>query len=263
MLSANGMLPTDVYEKLFDLARHSDGGTFVEIGTAHGAASIALALGAIEAKKPFHIYTVDPFHGKYSSRSKFGSVQYNVAFVQSQFRKFGVDQYITIIAGDSGDLVGQNVIENVNILLLDADGRIDRDLGLLFEKLSPGCEIIIDDIDDAVYMRKANGFWLVDQKQRLVYLLTNMLSSKGILRNMSILHLTGFFEKGAIKVSGEEIERIALPVYRDLVSAESRPVPAHQRAMDWTAYNIPFVRRAYRKAKGYFSKLRELVYKNS
>jgi hypothetical protein len=32
--SANGMLPVEVYEMLFDLSRRSSGGTCVEIGTA-------------------------------------------------------------------------------------------------------------------------------------------------------------------------------------------------------------------------------------
>jgi hypothetical protein len=35
--SANGMLPAEAYEMLFDLGRHSGCGTCIEIGTIHGA----------------------------------------------------------------------------------------------------------------------------------------------------------------------------------------------------------------------------------
>ncbi len=249
--SANGMLSSEVYRKIFDLARSGNGGAIVEIGTAHGAATIASALGAIEAGKPFHIYTVDPFQGKYSSRSKFGSAQDNISIVRSHFRKFGVDDYITIIAGESGDLDLRNVMEGIKLLLLDADGRLDRDLALLYRYLTPDSSVIIDDIDDAVYMTKTAGFWRIDQKHRISFLLTNQLLSKGILRDLGSFNHTGFFQKGAINVSGEEIERIALPLYRELVFAEIThpPYGPIQGVKDWVGGNIPFARSTYQQAK--------------
>ena len=98
-VAAHGMLSTDVYSKLFDVAQDCGGGTFIEIGTAHGAATIVMALGAKASGKPFHIYSVDPFSGRYSSRTQFGSVQKNVKFVRRQFETFGVSEYIDIIVG--------------------------------------------------------------------------------------------------------------------------------------------------------------------
>ena len=86
--------------------------------------------------------------GKYSSRSKFGSVQDNFNFVRSQFVKFNVNDHITITIGGCDDLLRSHRIASVNILILDADGRIDRDLAALYDRLSPGCKIIIDDVDD-------------------------------------------------------------------------------------------------------------------
>ena len=256
--SANGMLSPEVYRKIFDLARNGNGGAIVEIGTAHGAATIASALGAIEGGKPFHIYTVDPFQGKYSSRSKFGGVQDNISIVRSHFRKFGVDDHITIIAGEIGDLDLRNVKEGINILLLDADGRLDRDLALLYRYLTPDSSVIIDDIDDAVYMTKAAGVWRIDQKHRISFLLTNQLSSKGILRDLGSIYNTGFFQKGPINVSGEEIERIALPLYRELVFAEITHPPSGsiQGVKDWVRRNIPFARSTYQQAKTLLSKSR-------
>src|SRR5262249_28127867 len=141
-VAAHGMLSTDVYSKLFEVAQDCGGGTFVEIGTAHGAATIVMALGAKASGKPFHIYSVDPFSGRYSSRTQFGSVQKNVKFVRRQFETFGVSEYIDIIVGGCQDLLASHQVDHISLLLLDADGRIDRDLSYLFSKLARRSKII-------------------------------------------------------------------------------------------------------------------------
>jgi glycosyltransferase involved in cell wall biosynthesis len=254
--SANGMLAIEVYRKLFDIGLNSDGGTYVEVGTAHGAATVALALGGIESQRPFHIYTVDPFSGKYSSRTKCGGVHENIAFVNAQFEKFGVSKCITVVAGCSQDLVDLHVISDIKILILDADGRIDRDLAVLIERMSSDCKIIIDDIDDVVYTSSIKGGVLVDQKHRISHLLTERLLAEGVLRQEGVLHNTAFFTAGDKRATREEIFRIALPAYRELVFAETgelagsySPPSLTKRAMIWTANNVPLASNVYNKSQ--------------
>jgi len=199
-LSAHGMLPLNVYAEIYEQGRKSQGGLFVEVGTAHGAGTIALALGAKEQKSPFHIFTVGMFSGQYSSRTQFGSVADNVVFVRSQLEKFDVQDQVTIVPGTIVDLLASHNIKGIDLLMLDADGCIDRELSPLFGKLSPNCPIIIDDIDDLIVVSKANGRPFLDQKHRLTYLLIKILVERGVLREERRIHNTGFFRKGPATV---------------------------------------------------------------
>jgi Methyltransferase domain len=219
-LSAHGLLPPPIYRKLFDIAYSSGGGTFVEIGTAHGAATIALALGAQASQKPFHIYSVDPFSGRFSSRVKFGSVNENVRFVLAQFEKYGVSKNIDLVVGGCEDLLRSHQVDCISVLCLDADGRIDRDLSHLFEKLAPRCKIVIDVIDDDLYVSKINGLTVLDQKHRISAALSKAFVAHDLLRLEAIVENTGFYVKGDAQVTPDEIRLIALPAYRELVFAE-------------------------------------------
>jgi glycosyltransferase involved in cell wall biosynthesis len=256
--SAHGMLPIEVYAELFERGRSSKGGTFVEIGTAHGAATIAMALGAKLQPNPFHIFTVDRFSGKYSSRTQFGDVEANIAFVKSQFQKFGVNDYITIVPGTVSDLMNLHDVRSIEVLFIDADGCIDRELAVLFERLSSECAVVIDDIDDWVGISRANGLAFLDQKHHLSKLLTSAFVNCGLLREESHVCSTGFFRKGIARLDPTQISLAALPLYRQLVFADVGHLPIHEhvpiamghRARRWVGDHVPLVRRIYRRLRG-------------
>jgi predicted O-methyltransferase YrrM len=219
----------------------------VEIGTAHGAATIALALGARESGRPFRVYTVDPFSGKYSSRTRFGSVEENVAFVRQQFRSFGVDEHITLVVGDSRSLVQElGDQSSVGFLLIDADGRIDRDLELLFDRLDEDAVIVIDDIDDKTFIHQTDGRMVVDQKHRIAYLLTAQLLNQGFLTEQVRIGGTGFYAKGKPAASAARIAEIALSAYRELVFADVARPKQRRTVRSWMANNVPLARSLYR-----------------
>ncbi|NJM55017.1 MAG: hypothetical protein HC841_03040, partial [Verrucomicrobiae bacterium] len=103
MKSAGGLMPAAVYEELFTLASALSGANVVEVGTAHGAATIAIALGAKTSSPPVTIHTIDRLGGKFSSRSKFGSVSDNEAIVRRNFREAGVERMIRMFVGSSDE----------------------------------------------------------------------------------------------------------------------------------------------------------------
>ena len=214
------MLPIAVYERLYRAALESPGGTFVEIGTAGGAATIALALGARAAGKRFHIYTADPFD--LGSRLSIGSVAHNLALVRAGFDAFGVADDITIVAGESSDLL-KRLRDKASILLIDADGRIDRDIALLYARLTPSAQIVIDDIDDRVYARPDGAGWRVDQKHRLSHLLTRIFLDMNLLVEVEIVAQTGFYRKGSASVPPAEILAAGFDAYSELVVARIEP----------------------------------------
>ena len=96
---ANGMLPIPVYEALWSCAGEAPGPNFLEVGTAHGAGTIALALGAKKAGLDVKIQTIDRLAGKFSSRSGFGSVEQNKTIVQENFARANVSQCISLFVG--------------------------------------------------------------------------------------------------------------------------------------------------------------------
>jgi predicted O-methyltransferase YrrM len=257
---AAGMLPIPVYRELFELA--AVGGTIVEIGTAHGAGTIAMALGAKESGRAFHVYTVDPFEGEFSSRGQYGSPSQNAEIVKRHLSVFGVADDVTVIAGTSETLVRTNPVTGIDLLLLDADGCIDRDLAILYDRLSPSCTIGIDDYDGKVSIIDVNAQRALDQKHRITRLLADAFTAQGLLLPPVTIENTAFFKKGHATDATAQIRDAALPMYRELVFCDvgglfdSRgrryfatvaPDPSVKSIL---ASKAPFLRPVYRIAKG-------------
>ena len=216
--SANGMLPIEVYYHIFESARRANGGNFVEIGTAHGAATIAMALGAKASGKPFHIYTADPFAGRYSSRAEFGTPDENIRHVLAQFQEYGVRDVISLAVGNCETLLNGNDIRKIAFLLIDADGRIDLDLLQLYERLEPGAAVVVDDVDEGVFLRcAADRTYFVDLKHRITCLLLKWMEEKEYLTNRYTIHSTAFCVRGSRSMDQMQFAQLALEAYRQLV----------------------------------------------
>jgi hypothetical protein len=246
---ANGLLPSHVYEKLYNTAYTAPAGAFVEIGTAHGAATIALALGAKASGKSFHIFTADLFEGRFSSRARFGSVQTNLEIVKENFRKFGVEDCITIVIGTSLDLMRNHQVKDISLLMLDADGRIDRDLSIIFDGLIKDARIIIDDLNGVAWTwQLPDGTSVFDQKCKLAKLLVESFEARGLLERTDFICTTGFFRKGTTDSS--EISAAALPAYRELVFTEYEPPKSPPPGFrSFLAARFPTAAELYRRVR--------------
>lgn len=210
-----GMLPTPVYRRLFELAGRVEQGPIVEIGTAQGAATIVMARGARAAGKPTTVLTSDPFDR--GSRLRVGSIARNLALVEQGLAEFGVADRVTVVAGTAADLIEQADPQRIGLVLIDADGAIDRDLALLFDRIEPDAVIAIDDVDGTVHAHPKPYGWRIDQKHRLTRLLCDELCARDVLRRETTVCATGFFRKGATRLSPEEWSALAVEVYRELV----------------------------------------------
>ena len=179
---ANGMLPDSVYAALWDCAADAPGPNVVEVGTAHGAATIALALGRRDAGLTVAIRTVDRLEGRFSSRSRFGSVEQNKAIVLRNFAAAGVADCISLFVGTSDEFAASGECpQQIHLLMLDADGRIDRDLLHFYESLASNAVIVIDDVDRELYLgRTHDGTPFIDLKHRISSLLLTLWSRRAI-----------------------------------------------------------------------------------
>jgi len=247
---AHGKLSPKAYRKLYESASASGGGTMVEIGTSQGAATIALALGATSAALDYRIVTVDAhFVG---SRPRAATESEKKAIVRKGFEAFGVSDPIDLIVGTIDEMIVTADPREIGLVLIDADGRIDRDLAALWERMRPGCAIVIDDLDDQIYLERRGRKLRVDQKHRLSHLLAEAFVGAGLLVRDGSVGQTAWFRKGDVEAGPAEIERLALPAYRALVYAElgSRAFSLKRGLYGLAASRAPWLVRAWRKFRG-------------
>lgn len=219
---ANGMLPFSVYEEIYNQALKLEGKNIIEVGTAHGAASIALALGGSARNPEIKIWTIDKLGGKYSSRSKFGSIEFNKNIVHENFKFAGVDHLIELFVGSSDEFISSNLCpEQIDMLMLDADGKIDRDLMHFYPRMVPGSPIIIDDVDPNIFFNTNHeGILFIDLKHRITSLLLNAYEKAGFIENINRINNTAFCKRGEREFDKNVFTDIAIDCYRELVCSD-------------------------------------------
>ena len=211
---AEGWMPLPVYRRLYESAAQRPGGPIVEIGTFRGAATLALALGDRDAA----VITADILRPGVGAPGT--SIEERKAALAATFQEFGASSRIRFIHGTARDLVADSNPGGIGLLLLDGGGKIEADLAVLWDRLAPGCIIVIDDVDGAVRVRRSGRTAMVDQKHRLSKLLADRFVEAGLLVPRGATGSTGWYEKGAAPATSDSIERLALPAYHELVKAE-------------------------------------------
>ena len=218
-LHCNGMLHPAVYRRLYETAKCSGGGTIVEVGTAHAAGTVALARGLKDSGQTGRVYTIERMVG--GSRRAFGGLEENLAIVKGNLEHFGVQEVVELLIGEVADLHDKVPSSTpINMLVLDADGRIDRDFMLFFNRLHPQAPIVIDDCENIVRVKsKSRLSFGVDLKKKLTWMLADCFTSKGWIEEGENFRGTLFTTKAA---SGPvEIDPMSmLKVYRQLVFVE-------------------------------------------
>lgn len=232
--SANGMLPFDVYKELFFCGQNYGHGGILEIGTAHAAATIAMGLGAKSSGRSFHIHTIDPLGGRFSSRSAYGDVSTNLEIVNRNLNKAGISDNVSFFNGTSTEFyVLGKTPETLTLVMLDADGRIDRDFLFFYQKMPSGSMLVIDDVDDAIAFHKNPvGEVYIDQKFRITFLLLKKYEEMGLIHIRKKIVGTVFAETTGIKIDREKFLEVSLECYRELVSSVTND-PIWMELYDW------------------------------
>ena len=155
----DAMLALDALEALYAAAASVSRGVYVEIGPAQGGSTVAIALGRRAAGRRETIYTADVFKGSAALKSK--SVDTNVRVLKRNLRQFDVDEDIEVVVAGRDDLATAVPADaEIGLLFIDADGALDRDLALFYDRVAPGGGIAIDDCEDKVsdkYLRFDEG----------------------------------------------------------------------------------------------------------
>lgn len=214
------MLAPSIYQRLYELARDMAGNLIVEVGTAKGAATVALALGLRDAGKHGRVISFD--RGR--TRAGQGDPHAYQELVKRNLRHFGVEEYVELVVGEvnkTADTVPRSA--EICLLMLDADGAIDRDLGHFFNRVVPGGLIVIDDCADRVRVRRV-GFSItkIDAKMRLTHLLLSYFKSNRFLSEGMQIKDTYFGHKLRDFPDGCPNPDDMLDIYRQLVFTSAR-----------------------------------------
>lgn len=218
----NGMLSEAVYASIHGAALAAPAGNFIEVGAAHGGGTVTLAL-ALKAKGgPAHkVYSFEKIVG--GSREKFGSIDRNKQIIEGNLRKFGVADQVEMLYGDVRDECHRIPAEGeFGLMMLDADGRLDRDFALFFDRLAPGAPVIIDDVHKNARVKRVKGLvrqhLRIDQKHRISKLLVNLFTERGLIEGK--LHEVTFIGR---KIPGSRYAQAAdsvIECYHDLVFSD-------------------------------------------
>jgi predicted O-methyltransferase YrrM len=220
----NGMLSVSVYSKVYEFARFAPKGSFVEVGTAHGAATVTLGAALLETESDHLVYSFEKIVG--GSREEFGSVEENKKIIRDNIEAFGLDDVIRLTFGDvSSEHGAVPEDERISLLMLDADGKIDRDFAYFFDRLVPEARIIIDDVSPDVRVKCRTKTLEVhdlriDQKHRITHLLIEKFQHHGLIKGE--IHESTFF---GVKQPGSNYSSVSHEIigcYHELVFADAR-----------------------------------------
>ncbi len=127
-------------------------GGILEIGPYVGGSTVAMAKGVSEAgpptsKRPF--VTVEA-GGSYEEHRNIPTSDI-VADLRKHLAEAEVSDRVKVVVGRSDDPVVMAEVdrglngEKIGLFVIDADGDVERDFGIYFERCRPGCVVIVDD----------------------------------------------------------------------------------------------------------------------
>ncbi len=222
---ADGMLPIAVYEALYRCALSADSGSLVEVGGAHGAATIALARGVRDAGRADRVYTFET--GAAMTAPAFQRpAEANLRILRDNLEAFGVSDSVNVIPHHVNKAEAKAVLAGkpISLLLLDADGVLDRDFGLFYNALLPGAPIIIDDYQNKVELEGVEGTPL--GKHEATFRYVNYFVEKGLLVRSEVLGRTFFGKKPETMDGAVCFDRAELQAVRDRMAEEKSRLDA-------------------------------------
>jgi hypothetical protein len=221
----HGMMRSEVYHAIYNHARKAPGDQFVELGTAHGAATVCLAAALFDTGRINGcVHTFDRFYG-YSRRGFLRNAAGNIEFVRKILNVFGMSELVEIYRVDLANMPSEiyESIKDIGLLMLDVDGRIDRDLGRFYDSMLPEAAVVVDDVADRVRVKiGADGAVKVDQKHKLTRLLISSAERAGLVKCTNLVNQTWFGNKANGARFRDWSSESKLRQYRELVFASAR-----------------------------------------
>lgn len=209
----NGMMGIKVYQEIYRYAKNAPAGDFLELGAHHGAATICLGRGIIDSSKDNRLFSIENGGEAGSSLCRYGDKEKNFNRLANNLKYFKTDQVTDIYFGKINDFFKSLPSEKkFSLVLIDADGALDRDFAALYNRLEPGSLVIIDDYENEIRHEKET-FKNPLGKSYSTFVFTEYLLRKGMLVKEGLIDSTLFCRKpfGAAsysKVNDDELKKI-------------------------------------------------------
>jgi len=141
------MLHLDVLLLIYHFAKTCTG-HILEIGAFLGGATMAAALGAAESGSEKAIVTIEP--GGRLEHRRLGTKNI-LRDLERSLAKQRMSEMVTLIKGYSFDPATISAVEQtlgpdeIGLLVIDADGAVQRDISCYAERFADDCWLVIDD----------------------------------------------------------------------------------------------------------------------
>lgn len=215
----NGMLLPVVYKTLYDLCYELPDLDVVEVGGATGAGSISLAWAMRDAKKRSNLIVVEKCEG--GTRTDIGGYTENLELIQEHFAAFNAREKIVLFPHELTFENGAEVLSliqtpQIAAFIHDADGRLDRDFYLFWERLQPGGLIVVDDYaNEPKYKPISDRHPQGGAKSVITYRLLNQIIEWGLFQPTHKIGKTIF----GIKPLNADFRRFDLAICQKIIEA--------------------------------------------
>ncbi len=233
--TTNGMLAASIYRKMYKLSLEQCRGPIIDIGVGQGPSSIVFALGVAHSGRSDKVHVIDQFEQVRVGPHKYsmtdlpdGCREANTEVFKNHMKAYGVEGITDVHPGRTDEVhgdFGEDVM--ADILSIDADGNIDRDFALYFDKVLLGGWIIVDDYADFIdrtgrsnlerfsdmntsqVRAKWAGMSSLDRrrtlgKHLLIYILANAIEATGAIVKKQVMGSTAFY----VKTSSRKFSKI-------------------------------------------------------
>jgi hypothetical protein len=153
----NGLMHPAVYFAFYNLALRGNSNV-IDVGVGRGGTSIAFALGIKESGRASIVHAIDQFsqHSRGPHRYSLAThpqdcAALNLAEFRANVERYEVSHLVQPWVGTT-DAVAPHLPVHLkaDLLSIDVDGMIDRDLDHFYDFVQPGGRIVLDDYSDTI-----------------------------------------------------------------------------------------------------------------
>lgn len=183
----NGMMTSEIYRKIFSLCKNIDSGSVLELGTAGGGSIISAGLGLKAGGKNLKAYSIDKFISGSWGEDLDSDVNYQT--VSNRLSTFDVSGFVTLIKARLDNFSEyKSSLNSVSFLIIDADGKIHRDLFNLMTLCRDRTLLLIDDYQQLVRLNQhKNMSWTVCWKKIKTWDVVNQLIEFNVIEKIELL----------------------------------------------------------------------------
>lgn len=145
----NGMLSRKVYQRLSEAAAAAPAGDMIDIGPAQGGSAIAMTLGRATSGRSGVVHSIDRFSGSGALASR-TDIDANAERCRANIAALGAPERSHVHVGSPDEIAPQLPSGPLAGLFIDADGALDRDFSLFFDRLTDGAPVILDDFENKI-----------------------------------------------------------------------------------------------------------------